>query len=769
MKSIQPRYLEFEVNKQSDDEVTIILKTHTDKCGGLIQSKDISVKLNLNHDIIDAFSKSIKLYPVKNSWIDSAKLIGRKVWDELEKNSDFKIMWQRSKNTAKDTNLHLIFTEFEDNLLKIPWELIVGFIDNEDKKLIKVNYPISRNLRFVKGVESEYLSHTHIDRDLDVLLIKSNCLDGIRKNSNNFENGYLPDVDKEIKTLEEYFFKRNKTVFTIDDKEKLDIAKKQKDKWDIIHYCGYGLSSSNCGEYYPYKCSDCGQKQEGTFVCVTDLLDLIELNKYKLKFIYLSFCDGGQKDLKIHHSDHLVFDEIEIMKELLIKGGVPSILGYRWKINHNTSYEFSKMFYEYFFDGRSNGDKENGKDKGSLRNALFRARNKILTKSEYQAENIWVSPILVIQEENEYKQEENEYKEEKNYMKSINWLHLSDWHYGVEGQETLWPTVRKEFFEDIKKLYKKSGPWDIILFTGDLTQKGSKKEYEEATEALDELINFIYRLDSSTSPILLPVPGNHDLVRPGSEDYAVKGIQELWHNDEEMRKDFWDNKKNRRIVDRALKNYKEWFEQWRKKYSLTWRDGILPGDFSVTIEKNGLLVGIVGLNSTFLQLTDQNYLKQLEIDPQQLSLACGKNYDKWFDQHHIAFLLTHHPPDWLHSRSISDFDVWIAPAGRFDIHFFGHRHESSSEKIEKSGSHPRFLFQGRSLFGLKTLRDGITERRHGYASGRIRLGREECIINHWPRRLYSDGLINIDKDISYKYSNNDESVSYDFKPNKKQL
>jgi hypothetical protein len=54
---------------------------------------------------------------------------------------------------------------------------------------------------------------------------------------------------------------------------------------------------------------------------------------------------------------------------------------------------------------------------------------------------------------------------------SLSWLHLSDLHQGIAGQPWLWPTVREELFKDLTKLYKKAGPWDVVFFTGDLTQK----------------------------------------------------------------------------------------------------------------------------------------------------------------------------------------------------------------------------------------------------------------------------------------------------------
>jgi 3',5'-cyclic AMP phosphodiesterase CpdA len=51
---------------------------------------------------------------------------------------------------------------------------------------------------------------------------------------------------------------------------------------------------------------------------------------------------------------------------------------------------------------------------------------------------------------------------------SFSWLHLTDFHYGLKGQDCLWPTLRQPFLESLAALYERCGPWDAVLFTGDL-------------------------------------------------------------------------------------------------------------------------------------------------------------------------------------------------------------------------------------------------------------------------------------------------------------
>ena len=63
-------------------------------------------------------------------------------------------------------------------------------------------------------------------------------------------------------------------------------------------------------------------------------------------------------------------------------------------------------------------------------------------------------------------------------MPGFGWLHLTDLHVaGAGGFRTLWPNVEEQLLDDLAKLHARSGPWDLVLFSGDLTQRGSAAEF----------------------------------------------------------------------------------------------------------------------------------------------------------------------------------------------------------------------------------------------------------------------------------------------------
>src|SRR5579862_4735216 len=96
----------------------------------------------------------------------------------------------------------------------------------------------------------------------------------------------------------------------------------------------------------------------------------------------------------------------------------------------------------------------------------------------------------------------------------FSWLHLTDFHYGLKGQKFLWPNLRKPFLDDLNLLHAKTGPWQAVLFTGDLVQSGKSSEFDDMQrEVLDRLWGKLRELGSEDA-VLLAVPGNHDLCRP---------------------------------------------------------------------------------------------------------------------------------------------------------------------------------------------------------------------------------------------------------------
>ncbi|MCU0573384.1 MAG: CHAT domain-containing protein [Syntrophobacteraceae bacterium] len=334
-------------------------------------------------------------------------------------------------------------------------------------------------------------------------------------------------------------------------------------------------------------------------------------------------------------------------------------------------------------------------------------------------------------------------------MTAINWLHLTDLHIGSEKIRQA--TIQELFFEDLEQVFQHQlGPIDLVLFTGDLVFKGARHELQEADTFVQRLLDTLERL-GSPRPVFLPVPGNHDLVRPDVAD-----LEGLIKWSEEVRTNFWEKEAglNRLVVSRAFENYMNWWEPYREDYRvrLDLKDGLLPGDFSCTYEKEGARVGIVGLNTSFLQLTDDEtfrvktggrYEGSLAVSARQYQVVGGRG---WAKDRHLCLLLTHHSQEWLSPECRNEFNKDIFDPNLFAAHLFGHMHAARYWATAQGGGRGRRSFQGKSLFGLERFyrveddrRVSQEDRMHGYALGRIEFSEDLATLRIWPRRAWEPG------------------------------
>lgn len=316
-------------------------------------------------------------------------------------------------------------------------------------------------------------------------------------------------------------------------------------------------------------------------------------------------------------------------------------------------------------------------------------------------------------------------------MRSFGWLHITDLHQGLDAQGWLWPGVREVLLDDLERLHARCGPWDLVLFSGDLTQRGSAAEFARLTQTLQQLWDHLKALGST--PALLAVPGNHDLVRPDPRRPETL-LLGRWDTYPEVQAEFWRDPTSpyRALVEQAFAPYTTWLKG-HPFQGPQLHHGLLPGDVSAALNKDGLRLGVVGLNSAFLQLGGGDYLGKLALDVRQLHAACGGDAPLWLKDCDYALLMTHHPPTWLSGHARSELLGEIAPPGRFVAHVFGHMHESSATTLAIGGAQARRELQGSSLFGLETYGDRV-DRRHGYTAARITVDdKNEATLRLWPR------------------------------------
>jgi hypothetical protein len=327
-------------------------------------------------------------------------------------------------------------------------------------------------------------------------------------------------------------------------------------------------------------------------------------------------------------------------------------------------------------------------------------------------------------------------------MGSLGWLSIADLHIGSSGAATLWPQVEDELRRDLERVHKYAGPFDLVLCAGDLVQTGSRDEFDALTEKLDALFGYLRELGST--PALLVVPGNHDLTRPDERSAVVRPLLH-WSHEPELRANlFWhetQGKPFRDVIDAAFAEFTRWARAWHAAHPLpdawTHQDsGFLPGDFATTIRTDDLSLGIVGLNSAFLQLAPQVHRGSVAIHPHQLHKLCV-DPRVWTAQHDVCFLLTHHPPDWLTPEALPLYQGAIFRPEWFAAHFCGHMHEPQVTVPTQAGAPVNRLFQSPSLLGRERWTDAHGDgvvRSHGFSAARLSVDDERrATLRLWPR------------------------------------
>jgi len=347
-------------------------------------------------------------------------------------------------------------------------------------------------------------------------------------------------------------------------------------------------------------------------------------------------------------------------------------------------------------------------------------------------------------------------------MTTFRWLHLTDLHLGMQGQSPLWPNVEEMFVKDLKLLYDRVGAWDMVLFTGDLTQRGSQAEFDEVEKFLQKL--WAHFKQWGFTPTLLAIPGNHDLVRPADEtDPALISLLHTWHLPA-VRIPFWDKADcpQRRLVATAFQPFTDWWAHTSIPKPITFQQGLLPGDGSVSVEiADGLKVGIVGLNTAYLQLAEGDFQGKLWLDVRQLHGVCSGHAADWAKKHNACLLLTHHPVQWLSTEGQTHFaDEIHHPPERFALHLFGHMHEGDLTSVARGGGNERRAQQACSLFGMETWGEQKGQRKHGYTLCQLEWADGELRLRTWPREAtrVNGGGRKLQRDSSFVLEESDGGI-----------
>jgi hypothetical protein len=337
----------------------------------------------------------------------------------------------------------------------------------------------------------------------------------------------------------------------------------------------------------------------------------------------------------------------------------------------------------------------------------------------------------------------------------------------------LWPTFEQAFLDDLALVHQQLGPLHAVLFTGDLTQMGSTAEFERLSEWLGQLWAVLRSLGSD--PVLLTVPGNHDLRRPAAEHPPVR-VLARWRQEPAVQEEFWTKPScaYRQLIDQSFGSYMDWLKTLGPKLGIPLptelRHGLLAGDQAASLQTPVGTIGVLGLNSAFLQLGAGDYRGRLTLSAAQLSELCEGSGYRWARRHELCLLLTHHPADWLDAEGRLALNTDINPPGRFAVHLYGHMHEAATREQAEGGAPPRRSWQAPSLFGLERYAgaDGqpAFHRSHGYTVGQISRRGDRYLLRQFPRVAMRQqaAYYRLVPDMSYLLERDEGTVAIELSP-----
>jgi Calcineurin-like phosphoesterase len=347
-------------------------------------------------------------------------------------------------------------------------------------------------------------------------------------------------------------------------------------------------------------------------------------------------------------------------------------------------------------------------------------------------------------------------------MTTFSWLHFSDLHAGQEGTEERWGPIEEKLHTDLRRLHRRMGGathggWDAVFFTGDLAFSGSEGDYKKVDDKLEVLWKVFNEL--GCNPVLIAIPGNHDAVQD-NDNPSADALINMDPTDKRL-----TSEKFQEPVKTAFAKFQAWYAAWEKRHappvSVVLRRSILvAGDLSALFEKDGLRVGVLGLNSAFVHLTPKPLrepMGNLIILTQQKHAVWPTDKEK---MPHAAIVLTHHPREWL--RESVNFASDIAPQSQFLLHCFGHMHDANATSISEAGAKPVRRAQSASLFGMEKTHDGKLERIHGYSAGAIDWdGSGVPRLRLWPRigRRPERGEYYLSPDWAHFELDDDEAIT----------
>ena len=250
----------------------------------------------------------------------------------------------------------------------------------------------------------------------------------------------------------------------------------------------------------------------------------------------------------------------------------------------------------------------------------------------------------------------------------LTWLHISDFHTGKDIADQT--RIYKKIIDDTKQQCESSEHPNFVFVSGDIANKGLTAEYKLYEESfLEPLVDLLG--EDIIGKIFL-VPGNHDIDRSKAQAVQRKGVLTQYP-------EFLDNtEQGIQLRNPLLTRFSDYESYpWSLVEKQMWVSS-MEGIYTKEVEVNGSLIGILGINTSWLCDETDDYM---QLTPGSLMVEAGlenlKNCKK-------VIVMGHHPISWLMPSVGERLSALFSQRGVIYLH--GHLHKTK-QGIQLQGNH----------------------------------------------------------------------------------
>lgn len=262
--------------------------------------------------------------------------------------------------------------------------------------------------------------------------------------------------------------------------------------------------------------------------------------------------------------------------------------------------------------------------------------------------------------------------------KSLGWLHLSDLHF-LSASNWRNSAVLQKLQDDVADRRKEGLRIDLVLCTGDIGfGKTDSEPLSSQYAAAKEFLDSVLKVCALPSNCLFLVPGNHDIDRSIVRPSTTEFFRNASRNCANVNQMFSDGHRDVLEAMERLAQYRQFVHDNYPHIPLDEN-----ATFSVSIDVDGLVVSIVGLNSAWTSFDEDDKGKLWLAGQAQLHASEGKRRRTLpgVVNGGVRIGLIHHPIAWLHpeeARALRD-----SLQNEFDFLLHGHEHDQWVQETPK--------------------------------------------------------------------------------------